>query len=257
MHSIKEPNGDSYIPLPRSFNLKMGDLSGNAVKVFIHILLSASWRPPNQGVYVASYTQIGTDLKMLRQTVYRAVKELSPSLIHVDPGKNQFRASTFSVKDFRTTKDFGSMPINNSELTPDRQRGDSKSPETNVGNALKPSNKKKKDNKKYDHDSDEIKLALRLKERILKNNPNNVIKTSKNVEQRWAKVVDLMISKDNRNPNEIEAIIDYCQSHDFWHKNVLSMEKVRLHYDRFYLELNPKEVEGNQNGVRPTDILVS
>ena len=255
--SNEEPVRDSYIPLPRSFNLKLGDLSGNAVKVFIHILLSASWRPPNQGVYAASYAQIGTDLKMLRQAVFRAVKELSPSLIHVDPGKNQFSASAFTVNNFLTTRDFGNAQVSNSGVTGGLQQGDSKSIEDNAGTASGASKKEKNNKKIYEADTEEIRIALLLKERILGNNPNNRIRSSNDVVQRWARVVNLMIGKDKRTPDEIKSIIDYCQSHAFWHKNVLSMEKVRLHYDRFYLELNPKEVEGNQNGVRPTDILVS
>lgn len=257
MLSIKEPNGDSYIPLPRSFNLKLGDLSGNAVKVFIHILLSASWRHPNKGIYAASYAQIGTDLKMLRQTVFKAVKELSPSFIHVEPGKNQFGASIFTIIDYRTTKDFGEVQEINGKLTSNLQRGDSKSSEANAGTALGASKKGKKNKKIYEADSEEFRLALLLKQRILRNNPNNRIRSSIGVEQRWAKVVDLMIKKDSRTPEEIETMIIFCQSHEFWLKNVLSMDKLRKHYDRLYLELYPKQIDDNKNGERPTDILVS
>ena len=41
---------------------------------------------------------------------------------------------------------------------------------------------------------------------------------------------------DNRDPRMIEAVIKWSQQDSFWHKNILSVTKLRKQYDKLYLE---------------------
>jgi len=81
-------------------------------------------------------------------------------------------------------------------------------------------------------------LATLLKELILINNPRALLKD--NVLTTWGKTFDLMLSKDNRDPEDIAAVIRWSQADDFEKANVLSAEKVRSRFDALYLKMNSK-----------------
>lgn len=77
-------------------------------------------------------------------------------------------------------------------------------------------------------------LANRLKEWVIENNPKAKIPSSLN---NWALEIERMIRIDGRSEGEVKEIIDYCQQHDFWWKNILSADKLRKQYDRLYNEM--------------------
>jgi hypothetical protein len=54
--------------------------------------------------------------------------------------------------------------------------------------------------------------------------------------KRWLDAARLMIDVDGRTEQEIHGAIDWSQQHHFWHRNVMSMEKLRSQYDRLLLE---------------------
>lgn len=105
---------------------------------------------------------------------------------------------------------------------------------------------------KFSDDSIQIILAQKLYLNMQANNPG----AKKPNYQVWAKHVDLMLSVDNRNPNEIEKVIDWCQQDSFWFKNILSTEKLRKQYDKLYIGMTrankptntkPKSTDSNQH----------
>jgi hypothetical protein len=49
-----------------------------------------------------------------------------------------------------------------------------------------------------------------------------------------------MLSKDKRDPQDIEAVIRWCQGDDFEKANVLSADKVRSRFDNLYMKMNSK-----------------
>lgn len=55
--------------------------------------------------------------------------------------------------------------------------------------------------------------------------------------QKWAKHIDLMVRIDGRTPEDIEKVIQWCQSDSFWMNNVLSTEKLRKQYDALYMKM--------------------
>jgi hypothetical protein len=53
----------------------------------------------------------------------------------------------------------------------------------------------------------------------------------------WAKEVDKMIRIDKRTPEQIKAVINWCQQDSFWQNNILSTAKLREQYDKLFLKM--------------------
>jgi hypothetical protein len=64
--------------------------------------------------------------------------------------------------------------------------------------------------------------------------------------KRWHDAARLLIDNDGRTEEQVHAAIDWCQDHHFWHRNILSMEKLREKYDRLALD-----AKAERNGSRP------
>ena len=79
-----------------------------------------------------------------------------------------------------------------------------------------------------------LKLAELLYKEILHNNPQH---KKPNLES-WANDFRLMMEIDKREGKEIQELILFSQSHDFWYKNILSAGKLREKYDVLILEKN-------------------
>lgn len=94
-------------------------------------------------------------------------------------------------------------------------------------------------------DSIEVRLSELLLEKILTRNPNH----KKPNLQTWAKDVDRMIRLDNRPPEAIRRVIEWCQSDAFWQNNILSVGKLRKQFDQLALKMGtpapePKSTPG-------------
>jgi len=81
----------------------------------------------------------------------------------------------------------------------------------------------------FSSDSVEVRLAEFLLGKIISRNPK--FKKPKNI-QSWAKQIDYMIRLDNRTPEEIREIIEWCQKDPFWRGNILSTAKLREKFDQ-------------------------
>ena len=56
------------------------------------------------------------------------------------------------------------------------------------------------------------------------------------VGKRWADAERLLLEADDRDPQEAERLIRWCQADEFWRANVLSMPKFRERYDQLRLQ---------------------
>jgi len=88
--------------------------------------------------------------------------------------------------------------------------------------------------------SDAFRLAELLLSLILARKPD----FKKPNLQGWAKDIDRMIRLDKRTPEQIEAVIRWCQQDLFWQSNILSAAKLREKFDQ--LELRMKGSNGQQ-----------
>ncbi|MGG3734482.1 helix-turn-helix domain-containing protein [Heyndrickxia coagulans] len=88
----------------------------------------------------------------------------------------------------------------------------------------------------YDESSVYFRLANRLYERILENNPNH----KKPNLQKWANDVRLMMERDKRTEKQITYLIDWCQNDNFWKANILSTGKLREKFDQLIMQVKSK-----------------
>lgn len=56
------------------------------------------------------------------------------------------------------------------------------------------------------------------------------------VTKTWRDAARRLLDKDGRSVEQVMRAIDWCQDHDFWKANVMSMPKLREQYDRLRLE---------------------
>lgn len=82
-------------------------------------------------------------------------------------------------------------------------------------------------------------VALRLSEilasMILKNFPNNRTVSNGSRDgsiQKWAVDIDKLIRVDGQTPEEVEQVIEWCQSDSFWKSNILSGSTLRKQWDK-------------------------
>ena len=98
--------------------------------------------------------------------------------------------------------------------------------------------------KEYNADSSEFLLSLRLKTKILENNPRARVPADL---QGWCQEFHILLGKNGYQPAEVEAVIDYCQADTFWKTNIMGAQKLRLQFDKLFLQAKEKR-NGGQNG---------
>lgn len=115
----------------------------------------------------------------------------------------------------------------------------------------KSNNKDSRQKQVYDEDSIHYKLALRLYQKILNNNPDY----KKPNLQSWSDDIRKLVELDGKTPENVGKVIDWVQQNDFWYKNILSATKLRKQYDRLVIEIKDehkkknKSNKGNENAV--------
>jgi hypothetical protein len=70
------------------------------------------------------------------------------------------------------------------------------------------------------------------------------------ITQRWRDAARLMLDRDGYAETQIAAAIDWCQRDEFWHRNILSMPKLRQQYERLRLDARA-ERDKNVRPLRP------
>jgi len=100
------PSSESYQPVSRGLRKHLAALPGNAVKLYVELLLAADFAGPHKGQVAATFAELATRLKMHRITVFKAAKKLEPRYITWDRAKNQFDTTIFTVQKYKSVKDF-------------------------------------------------------------------------------------------------------------------------------------------------------
>ena len=80
----------------------------------------------------------------------------------------------------------------------------------------------------FAEDSEEMRLSRLLFDKMRENNP----KCREPNWQAWAKVFDLILRVDKRDPRDVADMIRFCQWDNFWRQNILSPGKLREKYDQ-------------------------
>jgi hypothetical protein len=88
----------------------------------------------------------------------------------------------------------------------------------------------------FGDDDPAIVLARRLSSRILSHRPDARVPRTTAQLQKWAEHIDRMLRLDDRSPGQIEAMIDWCQEHDFWRGIILSGDNLRKKFDQLQMQ---------------------
>ncbi len=84
----------------------------------------------------------------------------------------------------------------------------------------------------FDKTTEQYKLALFMRDCVLKNLPNaKVPAPTPEGFRRWAYDIDLMMRIDCRSPDEIRELMDWAHRDSFWKANILSPGKLREKWD--------------------------
>lgn len=107
----------------------------------------------------------------------------------------------------------------------------------------------KKSNKNNSHKFEicDMRFAELLFNNILKNNSN----FKKPNLEKWANDIRLIRERDNRSEKQIEYLINWTQSHEFWNANILSPAKLRKQFDTLVAQV--KRDKGQSNVISITE----
>jgi len=96
----------------------------------------------------------------------------------------------------------------------------------------------KKDKERRDYDDRDIRLVQLLIDLMQENDPNSAIikRLTPKRQDEWINQCRLLREADGRSSEEIEAIIRFSQTDDFWKSNILSMPKLRKQFPQLFLK---------------------
>ncbi|CZR10872.1 Hypothetical protein Tcol_3111 [Trichococcus collinsii] len=86
----------------------------------------------------------------------------------------------------------------------------------------------------YEDSSPYFQLSQYLFSKMVQNNPE----AKKPNYQLWADDIRKMVELDGRTPQQVQGMIDWSQSDEFWKTNILSAKKLREKYDQMKVTAN-------------------
>lgn len=100
----------------------------------------------------------------------------------------------------------------------------------------------KKEKKKSKPSSPEAcRLSGLLGDLVLLNNPGNTSLSAERratTARRWSADIDKLVRLDGKPPEEVERVIRWCQSDNFWQANILSGAALRKKFDQLTVKMN-------------------
>jgi len=141
----------------------------------------------------------------------------------------QYQPEYLWKKPYKSTKKGRSTKEGENDAYVDPIREEKKKEERKKENILLTSPKKFSDI--------DIQLTNLLIEKILENNPKSrVQRMGQKIIESWRNECRKLREIDNRTPEDIEAVINWCQEDDFEKTVVLSMPKLRERFDSLWLK---------------------
>lgn len=99
-----------------------------------------------------------------------------------------------------------------------------------------------------------LALSQLLADLILRNNPKNRTlmesKREKTIND-WALEIDKLYKIDKQSPEDIRAVIKWCQNDNFWKMNILSGKKLREKWDQLFARMGNGGYQGSVAAARP------
>lgn len=221
---------ETYVKLFRKITEWEWYKDANTARVFIHLLLKASWsggrykgHPVEIGQAISGYKATAEALGITERAVRTAFEHLKTTGEVTVKVTSKFSIVTICNYSKYSGGIFENDNQNASQLTSNRQASDKQS------TAFKKERKKEGKKEKKDTPSDEgMRLAGLLRDAVLKWKADARTPDSLTA---WANDIDKMINIDKRKPESIEAVLKWLPTDNFWPKNVRSGDKLRIQFD--------------------------
>lgn len=178
----------------------------------------------DRGQFITGRDSLAKDLNQNGNTCYKRLKVLENLGICNIKSNNKFSLVTVVNYELYQMLDIESNSKSNNKVTTREQQ-------SNTNKNIK-NDKNEKNNNIIVANSIEFQLSSKLSSLILKNNHN-----AKVLPERFAVDIERMIRLDERKPEEIEKVIEYSQSNQFWKTNILSGKKLREKFDTLWMQM--------------------
>jgi hypothetical protein len=187
------------------------------------------------GQFIAGRASLSEETGISQQSIRTSLEILSKvNFLTIKPTSRFSIITIVKYKYYQAAEENqpSDQPATNQQLTSDQPATNQRlTTDKNVKNVK---NDKKKELNIFVDTSNEVRLSKKLLNLILEKNQNH----KKPDIQSWARHVDLMLRVDKRQVEQIETVIDWCQSDFFWQNNILSTKKLREKFDQLFLKMN-------------------
>ncbi len=184
---------------------------------------------------------IAEKTKVSERTVQRAIKALTLlGELRVDPNAGRRGVNVYTVvmrrQDDTPTASHpdSESPRQNDGVSLVTSGGDNVSPRGDMGvtrTVLEPSKTHPSTTSSSDAARLDVeRICTHLADRIEANGSKRP-----NITRKWRDAARLMLDADGRDEQRVHTAIDWCQDHEFWRTNILSLPKLREKYDQLRL----------------------
>lgn len=213
------------------------------------VLMAIAFEADEKGECVMSVAELARKARLSD----RAVQNATPALVALgelevdarvaDAGRNRYRLTlpdhgrtgeeSAPVKNLHPEE---SAPVQTGHSEkPQVRTGEKSAPVDNFSDALKGSvvsGRRSRSREAPAPSRDDVeRLCEHLASRIEANGSKRPV-----IGKKWRDAARRMLDIDGRTEDQVRAAIDWCQQNEFWHRNILSMPKLREQYDRLRLD---------------------
>ncbi len=236
---VKNSNSGGWIKLHRKIKEKGYYKNSSYVHLWVHLLLSANHKPRefmfNGNIVVIKEGQLLTGRKRLSEDtgISESTIERILKLLETEQQIGQQKTTKHRIITILKWREYQIVDsVVDSERTTNGQRADTNK---NVKN--------EENEKKKDYSPEAISLSNFLFNLIRGNDP----KAKEPLWDKWREEMDKLIRIDGRDALEIERVIKFSQSNDFWKSNILSAKKLRIKYATLKLQMEKPNGSSGRN----------
>lgn len=207
----------------------------------------------SRGQYIRSYRMLAKDLaykegRGVKEHSLRTIKKsvdklISAERVNVRETEQGTLFTILNYSKYQALLDEGKESVNTLNQ---KQETNGKRTVNNNKNAKNARENKNKKDKRHKYEIRDMTLAELLLSNIRENNPNY---KNPNLE-KWASDIRLMRERDNRTEEQIEYLIKWTQSHDFWQANILSPSKLREKFDTLIMQVKQEKNKTKSNVIQ-------
>lgn len=118
---------------------------------------------------------------------------------------------------------------------------------TSFNNTFNNTNKEEVETSSVKYSTEHFTLASKLKNNLINDFPKEMKKANL---EKWADVIRLMEEKDDRTIKQVEYVINWLPSSEFWFGNIRSAKKLREKFDSLKFEIK-KETSNQKRMKKP------